>query len=174
MPQLNVEGSRRWEPILSRGYSWKQFTAADAHCLAQVKQAIDDINMLIASHPPCIEAFQAMPGGRSLAQLMRDFNIWVSFDPSDDSSRFGARLGDEITITRNACNRELGFVTGTLIHELAHINGVTSEASAEGTLKSCLLAKYYNPKVTNDLSSASRASGIIELNELLRRGPRVR
>ena len=80
--------------------------------------------------------FQGLPGGRTLTELLDDNSIWINFGHA--LSVFGEAVisGTELAIGPQAYRMGRWTVVATLIHELAHIDGVPGGADlrAEGAL----------------------------------------
>jgi hypothetical protein len=149
MPQINTPHSGHVAPPPKSGYSWLPYTK-QRH-LATLQQAIRIIDSRVENSHSCNLAFQALPGGRSFAQVWRDPNIWISYDPKADGTSYGATDyvgGKEITITEFTLRMGVWTTAGTLIHELAHTNGADGVShDAEGTLKKCLLQTVEDPTI---------------------------
>jgi len=82
--------------------------------------------------------------------------VWVSYDPGGQGGRYGATLGNEITITAYALRMGRWTVAATLVHELAHVNGAPgTDKQAEHTLASCLLQKLEDPTIIGRIMTPS-------------------
>lgn len=104
------------------------------------------INTRIKGNAPCDNAFRALPGGRTFAQIWADNSIWINFDPVRVAGDYGASRGKEITLTAYTLAMGRWTVAATLIHELAHVNGAPGIThQAEATLRSCLLVGLEDP-----------------------------
>jgi hypothetical protein len=164
LPQINVPGSNHPKQPDALTYQFNEFD--DARCLATVREAFRIIERSVKHHDECNAAFRQMPGGRSLAAVWSDPTVWVCFDPSTAADKDGATLGKEVTISKGACNQGAEHVAATLVHEMAHVNGATSEFSAEDVLNHCGLGHHYNARKIRE-TSPSRASAVIQLNQLM-------
>jgi hypothetical protein len=96
----------------------------------------------IARNKPAADPyFRRLPGGRSLTQLLGDRSLWINYDST--AVEFGSMDvvgGKEIAISERACAIGKWTVLATLIHELAHADGVDPAASpqdAENALIHC-------------------------------------
>lgn len=158
MPKLNVVGSGHVAPARIRHWQWLPFT--DATYLLEVQRAFNIIDARIKGHAPCNAAFRALPGGRSFADLWLDPSIWVSYDPDGRATKFGGRLGKDITLSRYTCAMGRWAVVATLVHELAHVGGAGGDnQDAENTLEACLMQAHHNPLVIGRIESARRFNG---------------
>ena len=158
MPRLNLPGSGHVAPARIRHWQWLQFT--DANYVAEVQRAFVIIDGRIKGHEPCNAAFKRLPNGRSFADLWNDPNIWVSYDPDGRATKYGGRLGNDITLSQYTCRMGHWTLVATLVHELAHVGGAGGKApDAENTLKACLMRAHYNPYVIGSLESATRFNG---------------
>jgi hypothetical protein len=89
-------------------------------------------------------------------QVWNDPGVWVSYDPGGQGGRYGATLGNEITITAYSLRMGRWTVAATLVHELAHVNGAPgTDKQAEHTLASCLLHKLENPNIIGRITNPS-------------------
>lgn len=69
--------------------------------------------------------FRTLPLGRSLSDLLSDNTIWINYDPAPGAyGRTNFAGGKEIGIGDASYNLGRWTVLATLIHELAHVNGV--------------------------------------------------
>jgi hypothetical protein len=153
MPQIQKPGSGHAGPAAVAGWQWLPFT--DAAYLKAVNSAFNIINTRIKGHAPCNQAFQALPGGRTFAAIWSDPAVWVSYDPGGQAGRFGATLGNEVTISRYACRMGHWTLVATLVHELAHVDGAGGgNADAEDTLKKCLMGAHYDPHIIGSVRSS--------------------
>jgi len=101
----------------------------------------------IAATMPSADAyFTTLPFRRSLTQLLADRTIWINYAPD---------LGELVGGTDKQTHKEIGIaeraylwgrwtVLATLIHELAHSNGVPGQTgrAAEDALLHCGLGKH--------------------------------
>jgi hypothetical protein len=157
MPNINIPASGHIGPApIPGGHQYLPYT--DARHLATLRRAIQIIDARIRGHAPCNQAFRALPGRRSFAEVWGDNSVWINFDPSVAIEDYGATRGNEVTITAFSLNGGIWTVAATLVHEFAHVNGAPGDThEAEGTLRSCLLKNLENPaiigKITGPLNS---------------------
>jgi hypothetical protein len=88
--------------------------------------------------------FKTLPGGRTLTQLLNDSTIWINFEPGTTLFGHGEVGGKELSIGPIAYKMGKWSVLASLIHELAHINGVpnaVADKRAEEALLHCGLGK---------------------------------
>lgn len=85
--------------------------------------------------------YQGLPGGKTLTQLLNDNTIWINYHATSGS--FGITNfagGKEIAICNPAIRIGRWTILATLVHELAHVNGVrgaTSPQAAERAVYEC-------------------------------------
>jgi hypothetical protein len=162
MPKINTPESGHTGPAANSGWQWLPYSSAVyVHTLRQAIHIIDD---RIRGYKPCNQAFKALPGSRTFAQVWQDPSIWISFDPKNNGQDFGVtdRVGgSEISITEYALRMGRWTTAATLVHELAHTNGAPGGAShaAEATLRSCLLQGLEDPNILGTIIRASRSGG---------------
>ncbi len=100
----------------------------------------------IARNKPSADVyFRTLPGGRSLTALLADGSIWVNYHAT--STAFGLTNhagGTEMAISESAFRIGRWTVLATMIHELAHVNGVRgaiSPLAAERAVLECGLGR---------------------------------
>lgn len=74
--------------------------------------------------------FRTLPNGRSLTELLADRTIWINYHATSNS--FGLTNfagGKEMAICEPAFRIGRWMVLATLVHELAHVNGVRGSVS---------------------------------------------
>jgi hypothetical protein len=99
--------------------------------------------------------FRSLPGGRSLTALLADRAIWINYAIPLGIPFMGQSVGDsynEIAISSWAFRNGKWTVLGTLIHELAHINGAPEWPSqaAEEALVHCGLGTLSELRTRKD------------------------
>jgi hypothetical protein len=115
-------------------------SAVPEHYLHTLAHAMQIIRLRIVGHYQSDKIFKALPGKRPFRQMFNDHNTWVNYDPSNKLGQFGwtipATFPHDIVITQYALRMGHWSVAGTIVHELAHLDGAdgTSDA-AERTLK---------------------------------------
>ena len=145
MPTINEPAAAHVAPVPNSGWEWHPFS--DKHEVHVIKQAIWIIENRIRGFRPCNKAFQKLPGGRTFDDVWNDASVWISRDPGNQQGRFGATLGNEVTITRFSLRMGRWTTAATLVHELAHVNGAGAGHEAEGTLLSCLLTNLHDASI---------------------------
>jgi hypothetical protein len=113
-----------------------------------VKRALAIIQSRIRGRRECDSIFGALPNGRSFTSLFDDPNIWINYEPGNGSD-YGWMTDDcpnDIVVTGFAMRMGRWTIAGTIVHELAHLNGAdgTSHA-AERTLRHCDLQSPRGP-----------------------------
>ncbi|MCL2589992.1 MAG: hypothetical protein FWD67_03700 [Betaproteobacteria bacterium] len=147
MPSINTSSSGHAGPINTMRI-FLPYSTAEAGYLATLRRAMDVINSRIKGHAPCNAAFQALPGGRSFADVWNDSSIWISYSSDATPGYYSTRNGQDITISKYAFTMGHWTVVASLLHELAHVNGAPgNDTQAEDTLKKCLLNNLHDPNV---------------------------
>ena len=155
MPQINSPTSGHTGPAAVAGFQWLPY--GNTTYLARLQHAVAVINTRVNGDRPCDAAFRALPGGRSFAQVWADPSVWISYDPGSASGRYGATLGNEVTISQYCCRMGMWTIVATLIHELAHVNGAAgTNHAAEQTLQACLMKAHHDPTIIGQLQTAPR------------------
>jgi len=134
MPQLNVPGSGHVGPAAVAGWQWLPIPTVSYR--TRIQAAVNLINSRIKAYGPCNSAFRSLPGGRSFAQVWSDPAVWTSYDPGGAAGRFGATLGNEVTVSQYTCRMGHWTLVATIIHEMAHVDGADGVShDAEATLQ---------------------------------------
>ena len=100
-------------------------------------------------NPKANTFFKGLPGGRSLTQLLNDSTIWINYCPGLTLFGEAQISGKELALGPSPFRKGKWVVLGTLIHELAHIDGAPTAGGstlAEEALYHCGLgtdAEYY-------------------------------
>jgi hypothetical protein len=100
--------------------------------------------VVISKKMPSADAyFRSLPGGRSLSQLLADRTIWINYSSTMPHYGEAVLSGKELCISETSCRVGRWTVLGTLVHELAHINGAPGNPSklAEEALLHCGLGR---------------------------------
>jgi hypothetical protein len=153
MPNINRESSKHKTGFRTKdGHTWEPFK--DEKQIALVVAAFAEVNRRILENKgvlkTCNAAFGKLPNGRDFAALWKDPGIWVSFDPNPEEGVFGITYEKDIAITAYVftLREPIRWIAGTLVHELAHVNGApggTDSKQAESTLPPCGFEDTYNP-----------------------------
>jgi hypothetical protein len=161
MPQIKLEtsknkivyrtedGKNRWEPF------------KDEKHIQLVKEAFLMIDTRIlknkATLKTCNAAFVKLKGRRDFPTVWKMAGIWVSFNPNPEEGLYGWLYKNDISLSAHmfAMRNPVPWIAGTLIHELAHVNGApggpdTSSKEAEGTLPPCGFDDVHNPATVGD------------------------
>ncbi len=80
----------------------------------------------IAAHISTADPYyRTLPGGRSLTDLLSDRSIWINYHPTMvDFGETNFAGGKEIAIANTSFRVGRWTVLATLVHELAHVDGV--------------------------------------------------
>jgi hypothetical protein len=85
--------------------------------------------------------YRGLPGGRSLTELLADNSIWINYhatSPALGLTNFAG--GKEVAISEKSFRLGRWMALATLVHELAHVNGVrgaTHPQAAELAVVAC-------------------------------------
>ena len=129
--------------------------AIPAEYLAVLNQALHIIQLRIVGHYQSDLIFKALPGGKSFQDMFNNLANWVNYDPSNKQGDWGwtipTRYPHDVVVTQFTLRMGRWSTAGTIVHELAHLNGAdgTSHA-AENTLRFCGLQSTqgpYNPHI---------------------------
>jgi len=155
MPTINTPASGHHGPApIPGGHQYLPYT--DPHFLSVLRSAIFVIRARITAHRACNDAFRALPGGRTLAQVFQDPSVWINFDPSRHGGDFGATRGKDVTITAYSLAMGRWTAAATLVHEMAHVNGASGAThDAEATLRQCLLQNLEDPTIIGQIVRSS-------------------
>lgn len=89
--------------------------------------------------------YRGLPGGKSLTELLADSTIWVNYHPTMvDFGETNFAGGKEVAISVTSFRIGRWTVLATLVHELAHVNGVRGSVqpqAAERAVLACGLGK---------------------------------
>lgn len=118
--------------------------------LPTIRRALHIIQTRIRGQARCDDIFRALPGGRTFTTVFDDPLTFVNYDPSNAAGDWGWTIPGthprDIVICQYAIRMGRWSTAGTIVHELAHLNGAdgTSHA-AEETLKYCRLNSAHGP-----------------------------
>ena len=153
MPQINTEKSKHKTGFRTKdGDSWEPYT--DRKMIELVTEAFMEINSRVLTNKgtlkTCNAAFAKLVGRRNFAAVWKDPGIWISFNPNPVEGAFGITYKKDIAIYAHVftLREPVRWIAGTLIHELAHVNGAPGTADskeAEATLLSCGFDDVHNP-----------------------------
>jgi hypothetical protein len=143
VPKINYAGSGHGRLTIEPYHFWEYDTE---FCFAMLMAAFGLIISRSLFHKSCNDCFKRLPGGRSFDDVWKDDSVWLSYDSRSDRGWYGGTVigGKDITISRKAFDKGAEWVAGTLVHELAHINGApTTTAEADETLLQCDFKSAY-------------------------------
>lgn len=147
--QINTAASGHIGPVKNGDAEWLAYDAAKDKQKKMLDKAIGIIKSNIRGSKSCNDAFKALPNGRSFDDIFDDNSVWISYCSSKSTYGFTNRVGgNEITVCEQAFMWGYWTVTGTVVHEMGHVNGAgTTDHAAEGTLLACGLAKVHDPNI---------------------------
>jgi hypothetical protein len=153
MPQINLAGGPHGTTTTDEGTAdetrYWPYPRGDSLRLLQRAFFIITHN-IYKKNVACNRYFRHLAGGRSFDDVWDDATIWINYEPRVGLGWDGATDqtgGKEITIGEAAFQKKnVWYVVGVLVHELAHANGAggpPSRAAAEA-LKHCGLNALYD------------------------------
>lgn len=147
--RVNSAGAGHAGPVKNGVAEWKPYTAALSSQQRVLTRAIAILQNNVRGVRPCNNCFSRLPGGRNFDAIFGDNNVWISYCPDNSSYGFTNRVGgSEITICELAFRWGVWTVAGTLVHEMAHVNGASAAThDAEATLPPCGFGKVYDPLI---------------------------
>lgn len=131
-------------------------SAVPAEYLDELKRAINILTSRIVGKYQSDKAFAALPGGRTLSQMVNGTDIWVNYDPSNKQGDWGWTQPGirpfDVVVSQFTLRMGRWSTVGTIVHEMAHLNGAPGGNShaAEETLKHSGLQSPngpYNPAI---------------------------
>lgn len=160
MPQINLDGGPHGDTTLSSGQPdearfWGYPSKSRQLQLIQHSFKIIQGN-IFKKKTHCNSYFKLLRAdgsSRSFDDVWKDPDIWISYEPRTGLGWDGLTNsvdGKEITIGEEAFRtRNVWYLTGVLVHELAHTNGagVAPSKAAATALKYCGLAALYDGAV---------------------------
>jgi hypothetical protein len=115
------------------------FITIPANRLGQVQWARTKARWITRNIPSADVYFRTLPNGRSLTELLADGDIWINFVVgSNDLGVTNAVSGKEIGIGARSFRIGRWTVLATLVHELAHVNGVDPDVDPKGAERAVL------------------------------------
>jgi hypothetical protein len=115
------------------------FIALPANRLGQVQWARTKAKWIARNLPSADVYYRTLPGGRSLTELLTDRDIWINFHAtSTDMGLTNVVGGKEIAICVPSFRIGRWTVLATLVHELAHVNGVDPATDVKGAERAVL------------------------------------
>jgi hypothetical protein len=142
MARINEPGSGHGNMTSPAGNHYWEYS--NDISLKMLKQAIWIIDNRVKGMRACNDCFKRLPSGRSFDDVWADNSVWINYDERTDRDWYGITLGFDISISQSAFKKGRWWVAGTLVHELAHIDGAPSNtAAADETLLHCGLKNAY-------------------------------
>lgn len=121
------------------------YIAFPSNKLADVRWARTKARWITTNISTADPYFRGLPGGRSLSELLADSSIWINYHPTmTDFGETNFAGGKEIAIANTSLRISRWTVLATLVHELAHVNGVRGAVlpqAAERAVLACGLGK---------------------------------
>lgn len=116
-----------------------RYVAVPASKRSTLNWARTKAKAIASGNPEANKYFKKMPDGKSLTQLLNDSSIWINYCPGLTLFGEAQISGKELAIGPNSFPKGKWVVLGTLIHELAHINGAPTgnNTQAEEALYHC-------------------------------------
>jgi hypothetical protein len=146
--KINTAGSGHVGHVKIGEAEWLQYDAKLDKQLKMLQKAIGILKSNVLGWRPCNDCFSKLPGGRTFDDIFNDDNVWISYCGVNTTYGFTIISGVDISICELAFRWGVWTVTGTLVHEMGHINGAgTTDHAAEGTLLCCGLSKVHDPTI---------------------------
>lgn len=115
------------------------FITVPPKLLPQVQWARTKAKWIARNLPRADVYYRTLPGGRSLTELLADNTIWINYHPtSNDMGLTNFAGGKEIAICNPSFRIGRWTVLATLVHELAHVNGVRGAVDPQGAERAVL------------------------------------
>ena len=128
--QINIGDHTSSEP---------SFITVPPNRLGQVQWARKKAKWIAVNIPSANVYYRTLPLGRSLSELLADSDIWINFHPtSTDMGLTNFAGGKEIAICVPSFRIGRWTVLATLVHELAHVNGVRGSVDPKGAERAVL------------------------------------
>ena len=146
MAKVNIPGSGHARFTSAAGNRYWEYD--DPKILNVLNQAIFILDHNVKGMKSCNKCFAKLPGGRTFDDVWADNTVWVNYEPRANMGFYGVTHGvggKDISISKLAFNRGRWYVAGTIVHELAHVNGAPANtAEADETLLNCGLTDMYD------------------------------
>lgn len=156
MPKINIIGSGHGRFTSSAGNRYWEYS--DLPSLRMLQRAVFILDSNVKGMRPCNACFKKLPGGRTFDDVWADSSVWINFEPRDTVGWYGITYGvggKEISISMSAFKKGRWWVAGTLVHELAHVNGAPiNTTEADDTLLCCGLANAYEGVIGQKTTSS--------------------
>ncbi len=154
--KINTPASGHGNLTISGDHWWAYTNDKALKCL---NQALFILKNNIKGMKPCNERFKKLPNGRSFDDILNDDSIWISYDDRRSVDWYGITNrvgGNEISISQETFDIGRWFVAGTLVHEMAHVNGApTTTGDADDTLLYCGVKSAYQGAIGMNQSGTS-------------------
>jgi hypothetical protein len=152
--KINTKGSGHGNFTSGRD---NRYWAYEQKQLEILNDALFILSNNVKGMKPCNDCFKKLPGGRSFDEVLNDDSIWINFESRTDRGWYGVTYGvggKEISISQSAFNKGRWWVAGTLVHEMAHVNGASATTGdADKTLLCCGLKNAYEGAIGMNQSS---------------------
>ncbi len=145
MVKINIPGSGHGNMTSPLGNRHWEYT--NAKSLKMLREALFILKTNVKGMKPCNKCFKALPGGKTFDEVLADDTVWINYEPRTDRGWYGITIsvgGKDVSISQSAFKKGKWWVAGTLVHELAHVNGASaSTGDADNTLLCCGLKNMY-------------------------------
>jgi hypothetical protein len=142
--KINTAASGHGDLTITGDHWWAYPNGKELKCL---EQAMYILKNNIKGMKPCNKRFKELPGGRSFDDILNDDDVWISYDSRKTVDWYGITNfvgGKEISISQETFDKGRWFVAGTLVHEMAHVNGApVTTGDADNTLLYCGVKSAY-------------------------------
>ncbi|EYF01090.1 hypothetical protein [Chondromyces apiculatus] len=118
------------------------------HLVGQVQRGIDLLMTRILGCESCEQEFRTLPRGLSFTQIV-NLGVYVNYHPANNTDWGWMDTGypQDIVLTPLAIRMGRWAIAGTIVHEIAHLNGAPggNDHAAEHTLSKCRLMSQNGP-----------------------------
>ncbi|MBC7798666.1 MAG: hypothetical protein H7Z37_17490 [Pyrinomonadaceae bacterium] len=142
--KINTKGSGHGDLTILDFHFWSY---SNQKSLQMLQQAMHILTQNVKGMKPCNDCFKKLAGGKSFDDILNDDSVWISYEARTTVGWYGATnhvSGKEITISQKAFDKGRWWVAGTLVHEMAHVNGASgTTGDADNTLIDCGLKNAF-------------------------------
>jgi hypothetical protein len=115
------------------------YIAVPPRLLGQVQWARTKAKWITKNIASADVYYRTLPGGRSLTDLLADSSIWINYHATSiEMALTNFAGGKEIAICNPSFRIGRWTVLASLVHELAHVNGVRGRVDPKGAERAVL------------------------------------
>ncbi len=154
--KINIKGSGHGNMTSPAGNRYWEY---EDKPLKILKDALFILQSNVKGMKPCNKCFMALPNGKTFDDILKDDTVWINYESRTSRGWYGVTRGvggTEISISQSAFNKGKWWVAGTLVHEMAHVNGASgSTGDADNTLLCCGLKNAYEGAIGMNQSGSN-------------------